>query len=370
MKDNFTLINRMIAIVIFFIIFLLAPCLSYAAGGYDDVASEADTAGSNPVGKYGMIPVYGRDINDGEYKINADSSSNFFRIKEAKLIAKSGKLKAVFVIPSTSYECIYLGTSKAAAKAAKKDYIFPKVKDYESYFTIPVSALNSPISCAAFSRSKKLWYGRKILFDAGTLPDPALRIKLPDYNKIEEAVKTFEKHQGAGSSELPSSGEKNIIDPSQDPSQTSTKACDIGLDDGIYSIEVTMTGGSGRANVSSPTWLKVKDGKAYAKLLWSSSNYDYMLIGNKKYKNETTDGGNSSFTIPIPVMDKTFAVIADTTAMGDPVEITYSLTFYKNTIDGEEQVPQEAAKRVVIIAVSVIIIGGLVNIIIKKRRKA
>ena len=55
----------------------------------------------------------------------------------------------------------------------------------------------------------------------------------------------------------------------------------------------------------------MKDGKAWAKLLWSSTYYDYMIVGGKKYLNETTDGGNSTFTIPIAVMDEDMPVIAD-----------------------------------------------------------
>ena len=46
-----------------------------------------------------------------------------------------------------------------------------------------------------------------------------------------------------------------------------------------------MTGGSGKATVVSPTVFLVKDGKAYAKLQWSSSNYDYMIVdGEQNFK--------------------------------------------------------------------------------------
>ena len=140
-------------------------------------------------------------------------------------------------------------------------------------------------------------------------------------------------------------------------------------EDGDYSIEVDMTGGSGRASVTSPTWLYVKDGKGYAKLLWSSVYYDYMIVGGQKYLNETTDGSNSTFTIPITALDEPFSVIADTTAMGDPVEIEYSLTFYADSVGGKGRVPQEATKTVIYIAVFIMIAGGILNHFVKKRRK-
>lgn len=50
------------------------------------------------------------------------------------------------------------------------------------------------------------------------------------------------------------------------------------LEDGEYSIQVELEGGSGKASVSSPTLMLVKEGKMYARLQWSSSNYDYMIV--------------------------------------------------------------------------------------------
>lgn len=143
----------------------------------------------------------------------------------------------------------------------------------------------------------------------------------------------------------------------------------LDLPDGEYSIEVNMTGGSGKASISSPTWLYVKEGKAFARLLWSSPYYDYMRIGNKTFYNLSTDGGNSTFEIPITVMDEAMPVIADTTAMGDPIEIRYELTFYSETIGGKDRIPQEAAIKVLIIALIILVVGFFLNLILKKVRK-
>ena len=53
------------------------------------------------------------------------------------------------------------------------------------------------------------------------------------------------------------------------------------LEDGEYAIEVTMTGGSGKASIQSPALLTVTDGTAYISITWSSSNYDYMVVDNR-----------------------------------------------------------------------------------------
>ena len=101
------------------------------------------------------------------------------------------------------------------------------------------------------------------------------------------------------------------------------------LEDGEYSIQVELEGGSGKASVSSPTLMLVKDGKMYARLQWSSSNYDYMIVDGEKYLNESEEGRNSVFTVPVTALDDKMEVIADTLAMGAPHEIDYTLTFYE-----------------------------------------
>lgn len=88
------------------------------------------------------------------------------------------------------------------------------------------------------------------------------------------------------------------------------------LEDGEYSIQVDLEGGSGKASVSSPTLMLVKNGRMYAELQWSSSNYDYMIVDGEKFQNESEEGRNSVFTIPVTALDDKMEVIADTLAMG------------------------------------------------------
>ena len=54
-------------------------------------------------------------------------------------------------------------------------------------------------------------------------------------------------------------------------------------EDGEYSIQVDLEGGSGKASVTTPTLITVKDGSVTAKIQWSSSNYDYMIVDGEKY---------------------------------------------------------------------------------------
>lgn len=96
--------------------------------------------------------------------------------------------------------------------------------------------------------------------------------------------------------------------------------------DGEYMVEVTMAGGSGRAKIESPTVLIVKNGQHCIRIIWSSPNYDYMLVDGEKYLNLSESGENSVFEIPVKAYGEPFKVTGDTLAMSQPHEIEYSLT--------------------------------------------
>ena len=105
--------------------------------------------------------------------------------------------------------------------------------------------------------------------------------------------------------------------------------------DGTYTCAVTLEGGSGRATVESPAALTVADGTLTATIVWSSPNYDYMLIDGEKYLPINTEG-NSTFEIPVAALDTALAVTADTVAMSTPHEIDYTLTFDSATLAAAE----------------------------------
>ena len=345
----------------------------FAAEGYDQVASSSEVSSAKSVSRYGMIPIYASDIKDGMYNVKMDSSSSFFHIVSTELTVKEDKMKAVILIGSSSYKCVYPGAAEEAAKAPLEDYIMAEETDLGTTFEIPVEALNKELPLAAFSKKKKKWYDRVVLINASSLPEDAVSFKVPGYDRIQSAIDLYDQENGtdtraeleedeepAGNEESTESGESESGGP---------EPVDVKKKDGTYSIEVALTGGSGRASVSSPTWLIVKGGKAYARLLWSSSYYDYMIVGGKKYLNESKNGGNSTFTVPITQFDEPMDVIADTTSMGDPVAIAYTLTFYEDTINSSSKIPQEAAKSVIIIAAIVAIVGGILNYIIKAKKE-
>lgn len=81
--------------------------------------------------------------------------------------------------------------------------------------------------------------------------------------------------------------------------------------DGTYTCDVTLEGGSGRATVESPAALTVADGKMTATIVWSSPNYDYMLVDGEKYLPTNTEG-NSTFEIPVSALDTALDVTAVT----------------------------------------------------------
>ena len=107
------------------------------------------------------------------------------------------------------------------------------------------------------------------------------------------------------------------------------------VEDGTYTIELTMEGGSGRASIQSPTQITVADGAATATLEWSSPNYDYMLVNGEKYLPINTEG-NSVFEVPVEALDAPLTMIGDTVAMSTPHEVEYTVTFHSETLESAE----------------------------------
>ena len=107
------------------------------------------------------------------------------------------------------------------------------------------------------------------------------------------------------------------------------------VEDGTYTIELTMEGGSGRASIQSPAQLAIADGAATATLEWSSPNYDYMLVNGEKYLPVNTEG-NSVFEVPVEALDAPLTMIGDTVAMSTPHEVEYTVTFHFETLQSAE----------------------------------
>lgn len=261
---------------------------------YSEVASSEDMTTVEDVVEDDMTPVYASQLVDGTYEVTVDSSSSMFSITECLLTVADGEMTAVMTMSGTGYLYVYMGTGEEAAEADESEYIaYEEDEDGVHSFTVPVEALDSGISCAAFSRNKEMWYDRTLVFRSDSLPSEAF---------ADGTVQTVE---------------------------------DLGLEDGNYTAEVTLEGGSGRASVESPAAIRIEDGQAYATIIWSSSNYDYMMVDDEQYLPTNTEG-NSTFEIPIEGFDWKLSVTADTTAMSQPYEISYTLYFDSSTLEAAE----------------------------------
>lgn len=147
-----------------------------------------------------------------------------------------------------------------------------------------------------------------------------------------------------------------------------SKTSQIELEDGEYTIQVDLEGGTGRSSITSPALLIVRNGAIYAQIEWSSSHYDYMLMENEKYLPVNKEG-NSVFEIPVSVFDEPITVIADTTAMSVPHEIEYSLTFRQDTITSRGQTSMNTGWFVLLGAAVLVLACAAACFIVKRKRK-
>lgn len=135
------------------------------------------------------------------------------------------------------------------------------------------------------------------------------------------------------------------------------------MTDGKYTIEVTLSGGTGRAYIHSPAKLEIKNGVMTAEIVWSSSSYDYMEIDGREYYPVSSEK-NSTFMIEIPELDTDIPVLAETLAMSEPHLIEYTLKFDSATIKEADTFPIFA-----VILGGVVLIAGVLSALIVKRRK-
>lgn len=262
--------------------------------GAGRVAAGEETSSRINVADEDMEPVYAGEIKDGVYPVKVDSSSNMFQVTGCELTVRDGRMTAVMTMGGTGYLKLFMGTGEEAAKAGEEDFIpYRETEDGLHTFQIPVEALDMGIDCSAFSKKKEKWYDRVLVFRADSLPADAI---------ADGKITTVES---------------------------------LALKDGIYTAEVTLGGGSGRASVESPARLRVENGQAFATIVWGSANYDYMKVDDVKYETVNVEG-NSAFEIPVTGFDWKIPVIADTIAMSEPHEIDYTLAFDSSTIKKAE----------------------------------
>ena len=262
--------------------------LSLLAGcGASSAASSAASgaASSEAASSVASSAVETAALPDGVYTADFDTDSSMFHANEAcngkgTLTVENGQMTFHVSLTSTHIVNLYLGKAADAAANAS-DWLQPTT-DTVTYsdgtleevygFDIPVSAVDADFDLAILGTKGK-WYDHVV--------------------SVRNAVQQADAAAPA---------------------------------DGTYTCEVTLEGGSGRATVESPAALTVADGKMTATIVWSSPNYDYMLVDGEKYLPTNTDG-NSTFEIPVAALDTALDVTADTVAMSTPHEIEYTLTF-------------------------------------------
>lgn len=267
-----------------------------ASGTPASSAASSEAAASSAVSEAASEPAAEAALPDGVYTADFDTDSSMFHANEANdgkgtLTVKDGQMTFHVSLVSKKIVNLYVGTAEDAA-SHEANWLQPTT-DTVTYsdgtseevygYDIPVAAVDEDFQLALLGTKGK-WYDHTV----------SIRNAEP---KAEAAAET------------PADGE--------------------------YNVNVVLEGGSGRATVDSPAALTVADGIMTASIVWSSPNYDYMLVDGEKYLPVNTDG-NSTFEIPVAALDTALAVTADTVAMSTPHEIDYTLTFDSATLAAAE----------------------------------
>lgn len=241
------------------------------------------------------------ELPDGVYTAKFETDSSMFRVSEAcdgkgTLTVENGQMTIHISLNSKKIVNLYPGLSEDAAKEGAE--LLQPTTDTVTYsdglteevygFDVPVPALEEEFDLALIGTKQK-WYDHKV----------------------------------------------KVSDPEPLADETGEKTEAAGIEDGSYQVELSMEGGSGRAQITSPTELTAADGEMTARIEWSSPNYDYMIVEGEKYLPVNTDG-NSVFEIPVAALDEPIEVIGDTVAMSTPHEVEYTITFHADTLQSAE----------------------------------
>ena len=241
-------------------------------------------------------------IADGTYVASFKTDNSMFHVNDAYLdkgilTVADGKMTIHVSLQSKKIVNLFPGTAEDAQKEGAKllepttdTVTYPDGYTDEVYgFDIPVPSLDEEFDLALLG-TKGNWYDHKVI-----VSDPV------EGEDIGAVTGESAENEAASVSELE-------------------------LSDGEHTAEVTLDGGTGKASVESPAVIRINGDECIAVITWSSPYYDYMIVDGQRYEPVNTDG-NSVFEIPVPYFDKAVEVIADTTAMSEPHEIEYTLTF-------------------------------------------
>ena len=245
-------------------------------------------------------------IADGTYVATFKTDNSMFHVCEANqdrgiLTVADGKMTIHVSLQSKKIVNLYPGLSEDAKKEGAEllepttdKVVYSDGYEDEVYgFDIPVPALDEEFDVALIGTHGN-WYDHKVV-----VSDPV------EGDDIQAVI------SGDASSGDTASGD-------------SSAASDIA--DGEHTIEVALEGGTGKASIESPAVIRKSGDEIVAVITWSSPYYDYMIVDGQRYEPVNTEG-NSVFEIPVPTLDSPLEVIADTTAMSEPHEIEYTITF-------------------------------------------
>ena len=308
-------------------------------------------------------PIYGADVEDGTYQIEVESSSSMFRIVAAQLEVAGDEMTATMTLSGTGYLKLFMGTGEEALEASEEAYI-PFVEDETGAYTytVPVSALDTEIDCAAYSKRKETWYDRTLVFLSSSLPEGVVSVSETEGSTEDGETTEASTEDGAADNNIEEIPAAKVTHPDWMP-------VNLDVQDGTYTMEVSLTGGSGKATIVSPATIVVADETATATIEWSSPNYDYMIVNGQTYLPVQTEG-NSVFEIPILALDQEIPVIGDTTAMSKPHEVEYMLTFDSDTVQPAKENAAPPILPVIGIGAVVLLAGFVIWRIQKKKQRA
>lgn len=259
-----------------------------ATGSIDDVSDESDLTdngmNNDVTGDDADRPEFKIELADGTYMVDFDTDSSMFHVNEAmngkaRLTVKDSSAVLYLIMPSKNVLNLYAGMAENA-EGDENHWISPvtELVTYDDGITeevfayyVPVYVMDEEFDLALVGK-KNNWYDHKV----------------------------------------------SISNPEA-------------IENDYVTVEIELEGGTGRSYIESPVKIRTTENGYTATLIWSSKYYDYMIVDDVKYLPIFVEE-HSVFEIAVNDLNTPLNVIADTTAMSEPHEIEYVITFLEDTL--------------------------------------
>ena len=231
------------------------------------------------------LDTFNVQAENGVYTAQVETDSVLLRFSDCRLTIDDAGMSALLTAQQNRFDYVYLGTAEEA-REDESGWI-PAVPNEEGayIYEVDIASLDNDISFAVYSSQQKMWQERTVRIESDSL------VRLED---------------------------------------TPADAAE-----GCTPDSFSLSGGSGRVEISCTNVYVDEQGQAIATIVFNSPNYPYVRVDGQQYEC-VCDAETSRVEIPVEI-NRSFVIYGTTTAMSAAHEVEYTLYIGISESAGEDK---------------------------------